>query len=229
MDNIREIKGLVRDIDPDASILDREGKLLYKLARKCKQGVIVEIGSWKGRSTIWLAKGASVKVYAIDPHVGTDTHQHAGCANTYDEFIKNIVRAGVGDVVVPVMKTSEESVKNWDEPVGLIFIDGDHSYDTAKFDFDQWGTHLVEGGIIALHDTIYYYGPRKVVIENIFKSRDYVAIGVVGQVVCARKVRESNWVLVRNMGLLIYKYVYDLAFRLAKKLPKAVKEVIKNA
>lgn len=229
MDNVLEVKELVKDIDPGASILDAEGKLLYKLASKCKQGVIVEIGSWKGRSTIWLAKGARAKVYTIDPHQGTGTHEYEACENTYDEFMRNIARAGVNDMVVPVVKTSEEAVKDWDKPVGLIFIDGDHSYEAVKFDFDNWAPHLIEGGTIALHDTIGYDGPRKVAVDNIFKSRDYVAMGVVGQVVCGRKVRKSNWVLARNIALLIYKYVYDLAFRLATKLPQRMKEIIKNA
>lgn len=225
MDNVLEIKELVKDIDPGASILDAEGRLLYKLASKCKQGVIVEIGSWKGRSTIWLAKGARAKVYAIDPHEGTRTHKYGGCENTYDEFIKNMERAGVSDMVVPVVKTSEEAVKDWDKPVGLIFIDGEHSCEAVKFDFDNWVPHLVEGGVIALHDTIAYEGPRKVVIDNIFKSREFMNIGMVGQVVYARKGKGS---LVRNYGWLAWKYIYEVMFKLAMKLPRGVKEIIKN-
>jgi len=56
-----------------------EGKLLYRLAKRCTgRGVIVEIGSWKGKSTIWLASGSRAasrsKVHSIDPHTGSPQH-----------------------------------------------------------------------------------------------------------------------------------------------------------
>jgi predicted O-methyltransferase YrrM len=225
MDNVLEVKELVKDIDPGASILDMEGKLLYKLAEECKEGVVVEIGSWKGRSTIWLAKGARTKVYAIDPHQGTQTHEYEACENTSNEFMRNIARAGVSGVVVSIAATSEEVVKDWDKPVGLIFIDGDHSYEAVKFDFDNWVPHLVDGGVIALHDTIAYEGPRKVVIDNIFKSREFTNIGMWGQIVYARKGKGS---LRRNRLMLVYKYLYEVMFSLIKKVPRRVKEIIKN-
>lgn len=79
----REVKDLRHDRDFQLSkntandiegwLADVEGALLYSLARKCNaNGVIVEIGSWKGKSTIFIAKGSEagqrVRVYAIDPH-----------------------------------------------------------------------------------------------------------------------------------------------------------------
>src|SRR5687768_10612282 len=53
-----------------------EGKLLYRLSKQCTgRGVIVEIGSWKGKSTTWLGLGScagkGVQVHAIDPHTGS--------------------------------------------------------------------------------------------------------------------------------------------------------------
>ena len=59
---------------------DREGEILYNLAKNCKgKGVIVEIGSWEGKSTIWIGSGSKngnkVKIYAIDPHTGSSEHQ----------------------------------------------------------------------------------------------------------------------------------------------------------
>ena len=70
------LKELIQHID--GWLTDEEAKLLYKLAKNCK-GVIVEIGSWKGKSTICMAKGSkagnNVKIYAIDPHVGSSEHK----------------------------------------------------------------------------------------------------------------------------------------------------------
>ena len=72
--SIEEVEDIVREVEGHISNL--EGECLYHLARSSKtKGVIVEIGSWKGKSTIWLAKGAKAgnknKVYAVDPHRGT--------------------------------------------------------------------------------------------------------------------------------------------------------------
>src|SRR6266516_2965864 len=85
---------------------DAEGLLLYQLARKCSgKGVIVEIGLWKGRSTIWLGHGLRdgcwVKIYVVDSHTGSLEHyRDANCVWTFDEFQQNIRDAGVDDVVV---------------------------------------------------------------------------------------------------------------------------------
>ena len=68
-----------------------------------------------------------------------------------DEAIANIARAGVKDSVVPMIMTSEEAAKGWNQPIRLLWIDGDHRYEPAKLDFTLWEPFLVEGGILALH------------------------------------------------------------------------------
>jgi len=98
-------------------LTDREGEFLYKIAKKCSgQGVIVEIGSWKGKSTIWLGKGSiagnNVKVYAIDPHTGSSEHKKSGKGVwTFEKFKENIKDAGVNDVIISIVETSEKAVK----------------------------------------------------------------------------------------------------------------------
>ena len=78
----------------------KEGRLLYDLARRCTgRGVIVEIGSWKGKSTIWLAngsrRGAGVKVYAIDPHTAeSDNLATQSPVPTFPEFSANVSAPG---------------------------------------------------------------------------------------------------------------------------------------
>ena len=125
---INEIKKLVDKVE--GWLTDEEGKLLYNLAKECTgAGVIVEIGSWKGKSTIWLGKGSKrgnkVKIYAIDPHTGSSEHKEMyGNVWTFEEFIKNIKNAKVDDIIIPIVETSEEASRNFDEPVELIFVDG---------------------------------------------------------------------------------------------------------
>src|SRR3989442_10815319 len=122
-------------------LADHEGRPLYELARRCTgRGVIVEIGSWKGRSTIWLASGSkagsAVSVHAIDPHVGSPEHRSGGIpVATFDEFRANVARAGVDDIVVPLVKPSLEVAASFQRPVELLFIDGDHSYEAVLADF----------------------------------------------------------------------------------------------
>jgi len=142
-------------------LTDAQGEFLYNAAKNCQgRGVIVEIGSWKGKSTIWLAKGSkagsNVKIYAIDPHTGSSGHKKKrGEVWTFEEFKQNIKRANVEDIVVPVVKTSEDAERDWDgKPIELLWIDGEHEYEMVKLDFDLWSPYLVEGGTIAFHDTI---------------------------------------------------------------------------
>ena len=90
----------------------KEGRLLYDLARRCTgRGVIVEIGSWKGKSTIWLAsgsrRGAGVMVHPIDPHTAeSDNLATQSAVPTFAEFTENIRRADIADLVVPLVTTS---------------------------------------------------------------------------------------------------------------------------
>ena len=139
-----------------------------------RAGVIVEIGSWKGKSTAALARGASrvhdEKIYAIDPH-GVPPEEGYLQA-TRDEFLDNIKRAGVEARVVPMIMTSEAAVEGWDKPIRLLWIDGDHRYEPAKLDFTLWEPFLVEGGILAMHDTIRKNGPKRVCGKTYFDPVD---------------------------------------------------------
>ena len=124
----------------------RERLFLYKEAKKIKsEGVIVEIGSWKGKSTIWLAQGSKdgsgSKIYAIDHFIGSSEHQSPGKSVwTFDEFKNNIKTASLEDFVEPIVANSESAVKNWHLPIKFIFIDGAHEYEEVKKDFINFFT-----------------------------------------------------------------------------------------
>lgn len=192
MNDIQEVAEAVKDIAPWDSVTDPEGRLLYRLAQRCKNGCIVEIGSWKGRSTIWLARGSQAglnkAVYAIDPHIGTPTHEQYGNEATLDEFVANIASAGVLETVTPYVTTSEEASKGWKEAVELLFIDGRHDYTSVLFDFLSWTPYLVPNGIVALHDTVGYDGPHRVALEHLFASHKFAHVGICRKIAYARKV-----------------------------------------
>ncbi|XPV76406.1 MAG: class I SAM-dependent methyltransferase [Desulfovibrio sp.] len=131
-----------------------EGFALLSFAAKGPgKGAIVEIGSFKGRATCYLGLGTKStgreKVYAVD------SFQEAGMSDSatyFDEFMTNVKKNGLSMQVRPVPKKSIEAAKEWDKPIRLLFIDGEHTYEGVKSDFTLWEKHVVEGGIIAFHD-----------------------------------------------------------------------------
>jgi len=136
----------------------------------------VEIGSWQGKSTVYLGNGSKeggkVKIYAIDPHTGSLEHQKNNEKIwTFEEFKKNIKNAAVDDIVVPLIETSAEIANNFNQSVELIFIDGNHEYKFVKLDFDLWFPKVSNNGTMVFHDTVGWLGPKKVVTEFIYKSR----------------------------------------------------------
>ena len=122
----------------------------------------VELGAWHGRSTCYLGWGAldngRVTVYSVDHHQGSPEHYRMGLIkpgeSTYETFSANIEAAGVLDVVVPLLLSSDaaSALANGLDPVGLLFIDADHTEDAVRQDYTLWSPHVVSGGWIALHD-----------------------------------------------------------------------------
>jgi predicted O-methyltransferase YrrM len=169
-------------------LTDEEGEALYSLAKECTgRGAIVEIGSFKGRSTICLAMGSkagkSVRVFAVDTHWGP----------RLEEFNENIRRAGVDDVVEPVAGLSQEVALEFYEPVELLFIDGAHDYESVKLDFERWVPKLVEGGVVAMHDTTWDDGPKRVAEQLLLRSSGFKdARFVVGSTTLGRKAAQTS-------------------------------------
>ena len=70
------------------------------------------------------------------------------------------------DRVEVVVATSKAAAEGWTRPVALLWIDGDHEYSSVREDFLLLGApHVVDGGVVALHDTLYLQGPARVVSE----------------------------------------------------------------
>jgi hypothetical protein len=206
----------------------REGLLLYNLARKCENiGVIVEIGSFQGRSTICLGRGSldggNIAIYAIDPHVGSPEHQKEDRKIwTFDMFKQNIKRVKVDNIVHPFVATSEDVAKDFSDKVQLIFIDGLHEYEAVKLDFDVWFPKVAVGGIMAFHDTMGWEGPRRVVEEHLFKSKFFKNVRFVDSITYGEKVEKNSFLdRLRNRYVLFLKNIHFHFGRL--KLPKAIR------
>ena len=191
-----------------------EGETLYTLAKACTgRGVIVEIGSWRGKSTTCLGLGSKagnqVAIYAIDPH----------SEHTFGDFTRNVEAAGISDLVTPMPGRSQDLAEGFDHPIELLFIDGAHQYDLVLEDFERWVPKVVEGGVVAMHDTTWFEGPRRVADELIFKSRRFKdARYVFSSTTVATKVAENSAVdRARNRFGLAVKRSVELTRRLADK------------
>lgn len=177
---MKDIKWIMENVEGMFSM--RECKRLYELAKNCKgKGVIVEIGSWKGRSTCCLRLGSkegvtyfNTPIFAIDPHTGSEEHRkELGKVWTFTEFTENIRKAGVSHLIYPKIMTSEEARKSFTPPIELLFIDGAHDYESVKKDFELWFPSVVDGGIIAFHDAFGFPGVEQVIKEKVYDSIDF--------------------------------------------------------
>lgn len=164
------IPGLPADIDQIKGFLAAdEAQALYQHALLASdKGPVLEIGSYCGKSTIYLGlacRSTDSTVFALDHHRGSEEHQlgeffhdpalydaGAGVMDSFREFRRNIHRAGLDDVVVPVVAGSEAAARHWQTPLAMVFIDGGHSLDAALTDYRCWTSHLMRGGILAIHD-----------------------------------------------------------------------------
>ena len=166
---------------------DMQGYALMLLAAHGPgDGEIVEIGSFMGKSTCWLAMGAKSvgreKVTAIDHFEGSPEHQAgARCevetiveeGTTFNRFLEHIKAMAVDDYVQPIVASSEEAATNWDKPIRLLFIDGDHSYEQSKKDFELWSPFVVPGGVVAFHDINDWPGVTQFYNELMASGRGY--------------------------------------------------------
>ena len=157
------------------------------------KGTIVEIGSFKGRSTVMLAKVASHydrgPVVAIDPHNSPILFDHHADpeASSYQDFLNNIHAAGVSSHVEAHAAYSKDVANSWNRPIRLLWIDGDHSYAGAKSDLDGFFPHLVPFGVVAFHDALNaFHGPIRVFVEEILRSDRFGPAGFVHSIAWAQ-------------------------------------------
>ena len=147
---------------------DDEGLQLYQWALAANAaGPLLEIGSYCGRSTIWLGQAAQARqtaVFAIDHHRGSEEHQIGeshhdaelvsaeGLFDTFAAFRRNIAQAGLEQVVIPIVTGSAQFAVHWAGSLSVVFIDGGHSLDAALADYRNWAPRIAPGGILVIHD-----------------------------------------------------------------------------
>jgi predicted O-methyltransferase YrrM len=148
---------------------DAEGLALFDAAaRYAPRGPVLEIGSYCGKSTIYLAaaaRAAGQLVVTVDHHRGSEEHQPGweyhdpalvdpatGRLDTLPRLRATLATAGLEDHVVVVVGRSADVARLWATPLGLVFIDGGHTEPAARTDYESWAPWVAPGGALAIHD-----------------------------------------------------------------------------
>lgn len=148
----------LKDIpDIQGWLTEKEGRALARLAKK---RAVLEVGSYKGLSTVWMARAASCLV-AVDTFDGRDTptencdgsvNTNAPLRDTYIDFMENIEKYQVKDVVSVVKGESRHALPEVHDFFDFAFIDGAHDPENLKTDLKLAKRTLRADGLIAFHD-----------------------------------------------------------------------------
>lgn len=137
---------------------------IYRLAVEWPvKGDVVELGSWVGLTTSYLATACRVRgdgfVYAVDTFKGSREGDSTYASvdrfdgDTHTAFQRQITRAKVTDLVRPLVGWTTEIADTYPgNPIRVLLIDADHSYEGVRKDYERWLPHVTPGGLIIFHD-----------------------------------------------------------------------------
>jgi predicted O-methyltransferase YrrM len=146
-----------------------EGLALHAAAASVEvEGPMLEIGSYCGKSAIYLGAAARERgtvLFSVDHHRGSEENQpgwewhepdlvdpHAQRIDTLPVFRRTIFDAGLEDAVVAVVSDAPTLAVHWQTPLALLFIDGGHGAEPAHRDYELWTPHVRAGGLLCIHD-----------------------------------------------------------------------------
>jgi predicted O-methyltransferase YrrM len=163
-DDLRRFAEEARGFMPPA-----EGLALFEIAAQYgSRGPICEIGTYCGKSAVYLGAGAREAgsvVFTVDHHRGSEEiqpgweHHDAdlidprfGKMDSLPFFRRTIAEAGLEDEVIAVVGGSAAVARFWNTPVAVLFIDGGHSEEPVTRDYEGWAPHVLVGGVLVFHD-----------------------------------------------------------------------------
>jgi predicted O-methyltransferase YrrM len=148
---------------------DHEGMRLFDLAREhAHLGPILEIGSYCGRSSVYLGSGAKQSggvLVCVDHHRGNEEQQPGweyhdpelvdpavGRIDSLPLLRRTLHESGLEDTAIVIVGDSARVARLWSIPLGMVFIDGGHTFEAVRTDYEAWAPRVVSGGILAIHD-----------------------------------------------------------------------------
>ena len=158
------------DFDSVKGFLDHnEGILLYQMAKKyCFKTFAVEIGSYCGKSACYIGQACKenmTHLVTIDHHRGSEEQQFGEQYFDPDEYdykkervdtlpslLKNISKFKLDKSIKVMIEASKSASKKIKEEIDLLFIDGSHTFESTRADYESWKEKIRVGGILAIHD-----------------------------------------------------------------------------
>ncbi len=191
----------------DGWMTDAQLRRLWEAAAAAPDdATIVEIGSFHGRSAIVLAlgAGAGARVWAIDPHAGSDRGpgEIRGAFDTGERdkvtFHANLAAAEVADRVEHVRRFSDMAHEDVDGAIYLLHVDGAHRYAPARHDIASWGARVRPGGRMLIHDSFSSVGVTGAELRLLVFSRRWRYLGREGSLADYRREDLRGFARVRN-------------------------------
>ena len=159
---------------------------LFDSARNCPEdGTILEIGSFRGRSTIVLASAAApgADVIAVDAHAGNDRGPQEiegfadEAADDHDAFNANLAAAGVAERVRHLRMFSDAALDEVNVELDVLYIDGAHRYGPALADIRAWGDRVADGGTMLIHDSFSSIGVTLAIVRHLIVGSRFRYVG----------------------------------------------------
>jgi len=183
LETVDRIEGWLFDVEPIALIH-------LPLLVDHLPGEIVEIGSYRGKSTVAMGLGSVMiskskrPIYAIDPFIPDNDWYFD---DYFSIFWSNVTGAGLENDVIPIPKYSTEAYEDCPGSIALLFIDGNHSYEAVMHDIAHYTPRVVSGGLVAFHDYWREDGVRQAVDELLLRPEfehvcDYTSIRVLRKI-----------------------------------------------
>jgi predicted O-methyltransferase YrrM len=161
---------------------EAQAERLWEAARRVPTGgLLVEIGSFRGRSAIVMASALAdgARLVAIDPHAGGDRGPQEIAAEAsrgdadHAAFLANLAGAGVADRVRHVRKFSDAAHSDVEGPLSVLFVDGAHRFGPARADLVGWGGRVLAGGTMLVHDSFSSIGVTLALLTACAGSPDW--------------------------------------------------------
>lgn len=176
----------------DGWMTPAQGRRLHDAARRCPAGGrVVEIGSFRGKSTVVLATAApeNAEVVAIDPHAGNDRGPNeiegfaAEAADDHEVFLRNLRDFGVAERVRHVRAFSGDAHSEVADPIDVLYVDGAHRFAPARADLRGWGRRVAPGGTLLVHDAFSSVGVTLAIGAELLADRRFRYCGRSGSLV----------------------------------------------
>ena len=172
-----------------------QARYLRALIGECKFGARVEVGSYRGKSAVALCDGlpptgvnGTPMLYCVEPHKPF-TGFYGGQFGPEDRgaFYRAMLKTGAFRRVALINLSSEVVAAGWREPAGFLFIDGDHTYEGVRRDFESWQRHLLAGAIVAFDDSLDpACGPHRLIGE-LLATGEYEPLSSCGKITTLRR------------------------------------------